>query len=203
LTKLLAAADEEGYGALFTVSAHTGLRRSELLGLQWKDIDLTHGSLSVQRSLHHIPKQGYVITEPKSARGRRTIALGPALINELRRHRAMQAEQRLVAGSVWQSSEWVFTRPDGRPLDPAIVSRRFSKLVLKLELPKVRLHDLRHTHATLLLAEGVHPKIVQERLGHSSISITLDTYSHVLPGLQEQAAVAFESALAGARSAQG
>ena len=90
---------------------------------------------------------------------------------------------------------WDFTRPDGRPLDPTIVSRQFQKLIRELELPHVRFHDLRHTHATLLLAQNIHPKIVQERLGHSTISITLDTYSHVLPGLQEKAASAFESIL--------
>ncbi len=113
----------------------------------------------------------------------------------LRQHRATQAVLRLGLGSLWQSGDWVFTRPDGRHLDPDVISHRFKKLVQELDIPRVRLHDLRHTHATLLLLAGVHPKVVQERLGHSSIVITLDTYSHVLPGLQEKAALAFESTL--------
>lgn len=195
LKKLLEAKDGSVIGSVISVAAHTGLRRAELIGLQWQDIDFERATLSVRRTLQLVPRRGYVVTDPKSARGKRVITLGPQLVATLRRHRAAQAEERLSLGTAWQDGDWVFTRPDGRPLDPTIVSRQFQKLIRELELPHVRFHDLRHTHATLLLAQNIHPKIVQERLGHSTISITLDTYSHVLPGLQEKAASAFESIL--------
>ena len=195
LKTLLHAAEEAGMGSLLLLAAHTGLRRGELLGLKWQDVELSQGMLSVQRALRVVSGQGYIVAEPKSAAGRRRISLGPIAVTALRQHRATQAERRLGLGSLWQSGDWVFTRPDGRHLDPDVISHRFKKLVQELDIPRVRLHDLRHTHATLLLLAGVHPKVVQERLGHSSIAITLDTYSHVLPGLQEKAALAFESTL--------
>jgi integrase len=195
LKTLLHAAEEAGMGSLLLLAAHTGLRRGELLGLKWQDVELSQGMLSVQRALRVVSGQGYIVAEPKSAAGRRRISLGPVAVTALRQHRATQAELRLGLGSLWQSGDWVFTRPDGRHLDPDVISHRFKKLVQELDIPRVRLHDLRHTHATLLLLAGVHPKVVQERLGHSSIAITLDTYSHVLPGLQEKAALAFESTL--------
>ena len=180
---------------LLILDAHTGLRRGELLGLKWSDIDLQKGSLSLQRALQYVPGIGFMVVEPKSEKGRRTIALGPSSVAELRSHRVSQTEARLSAGLAWQKGNWTFTRPDGRHLTPDVVSHEFEKLMTRLNLPNVRLHDLRHTHATLLLAQGVHPKVVQERLGHASISITMDTYSHVIPGLQEKAALAFETAL--------
>jgi integrase len=102
-------------------------------------------------------------------------------VTALRQHRATQAERRLGLGSLWQSGDWVFPRPDGRHLDPDVVTHRFKKLVQELDIPRIRLHDLRPTHTTLLLLAGVHPKVVQETLGHSTIALTMNTYSHVLP----------------------
>lgn len=195
LRKLLHAAEEAGLGTLILLAAHTGLRRGELLGLSWPDFDVSRGVLSVRRALRYVPRQGCIIAEPKSAAGRRRISLGPAAVNALKRHRAAQAETRLSLGSVCRDGDWVFTGPDGAHLAPDGLSRRFSELVKSLDIPIIRLHDLGHTHATLLLLAGTHPKVVQERLGHSSIAITIDTYSHVLPGLQEEAALAFETAL--------
>ena len=133
--------------------------------------------------------------QPKTARSRRRVALSPEVVALLRAHRARQAELRLAVGPVWQEGGWVFTRPDGRPLDPDEVTHAFARTIKAAGIAGVRLHDLRHTHASLMLAQGVHPKIVSERLGHASITITLDTYSHVLPGLQEAAALAFEVGL--------
>ena len=199
LAVLLDAVGTSTFGHVIAAAAYTGMRRGELVGLQWRDIDLDRGTLSVQRSLQLVPRRGYVASEPKTSRSRRTITLGTTLVATFKRQRALQAENRLAAGPVWNEGGWVFTRPDGRPVDPTIVSRKFRSVVTELGLPPVRLHDLRHTHATLLLVQGVHPKVVQERLGHFSISITLDIYSHVLPGLQERAAAAFETALDTAR----
>ena len=119
----------------------------------------------------------------------------------MQQQRVLQLEQRLLAGAAWHDTGHVFTNPDGTSLSPDGVSRAFSQIMAVLGLSGVRLHDLRHTHATLMLKMGVHPKIVSERLGHANIGITLDTYSHVLPGLQEAAAEAFEQGLAGASAA--
>ncbi len=195
LKTLLYAAEEAGMGSLLLLAAHTGLRRGELLGLKWQDVELSQGMLSVQRALRVVSGKGYIVAEPKSSADRRRISLGPVAVTALRQHGATQAELRLGLGPLWRDEDWVFTRSDGRHLDPDVVTHRFRKLVQGLDIPRIRLHDLRHTHATLLLLAGVHPKVVQERLGHSSIAITLDTYSHVLPGLQEKAALAFESTL--------
>ena len=148
-------------------AVHTGLRRGELLGLRWENADLDRGQISIQRTLQYIPRRGYSVTEPKSAKGRRTIALGPAAVEVLRARAGSQAKARRSAGPAWEDQGWVFTRPDGRPLDPDVVFHTFHDLVGRFELPLVRFHDLRHTHATLLLSQGIHPKIVQERLGHT------------------------------------
>ena len=195
LRALLIAVKDLTNGNVISLAARTGARRGELLGLQWSDIDLERGTVSVQRALQRIPWKGYAVTMPKSAKGRRSIAIGEETVVMLRRHWATQAKARLATGPAWHDRGWVFTRPDGRPLDPDWVTHSFENLAQKEGLLGVRFHDLRHTHATLLLAEGVHPKVVQERLGHANIAVTLDTYSHVLPGLQEAAARAFDSAL--------
>ena len=155
----------------------------------------------MQRSVQLIPKIGQVVNDPKGIKGRRQITIGPNAVAVLKSHRTAQAESRLAVGALWEDGHWVFTRPDGQHLSPAVVSHEFKNLVRKLDLAPGRLHDLRHTHATLLLAARVHPKVVQERLGHANISITLDTYSHVLPGLQEKAALAFEEVVDGVAEA--
>ena len=166
----------------------TGMRRGEALGLQWSDIDLEAGRLSIQRSL--VPAAGEVIvSEPKTAKGRRSIALDPGTVDILRRQARRQLDDQVAAGEAYSASdEYVFTDELGGPLDPDRVSKCFNTAVRKAMLPRIRLHDLRHTHATLALQAGVHPKVVQERLGHSTIAITLDIYSHVIPAMQEEAA---------------
>ena len=139
----------------------------------------------------------YVIKEPKTSHSRRQIALPPSLALVLHQHKAEQEAQRALLGKPLTDEDFVFAHADGTPLDPSVVSHAFNKIIGKAGLPHVRLHDLRHTHATFLLQAGVHPKVVQERLGHSSIRVTLDTYSHVLPGLQEAAAQRFDDFLSG------
>jgi integrase len=198
---LLGASKATRYGNLIFAAAHTGLRRGELVGLKWTDVDLERGTLSVQRSAGRIPGRGLVITEPKTSKGRRQIDVGAELVGVLRAHRARQAEERLAAGPAWRDEGWLFPKPDGTCSDPDVVSHNYHSLVGKLGLPPTRLHDLRHAHATILMEAWTHPKVVQERLGHSSITITLDTYSHVTPTMQREAAGIVENALRQAEQA--
>jgi integrase len=141
-------------------------------------------------------KTAVQITEPKSTRSRRTIALPTVVVTALRTQRVRQLEARLVAGGRWQEGGFVFTSAIGSPLDPRNVTRQFKTLLRSAELPNVRLHDLRHSCATLLLAQGVNPRVVMETLGHSQVSLTLNTYSHVLPSLQHDAAARIDAILA-------
>lgn len=128
------------------------------------------------------------LSEPKTDHGRRNVALDPETVAALRAHRKAQAAEKLALGPAYQDQGLVFCREDGAPIWPRTFSRRFELFAKAAGLPRIRFHDLRHTHATLALAAGVHPKVVQERLGHATIAITLDTYSHAIPALQEDAA---------------
>jgi integrase len=191
----LDAAQNIPYYFLFYTALYTGLRRSELLGLRWRDIDLDLATLSVVQTLHYVPRIGYVFREPKTKRSRRLVDLPPSLALQLRNHRANQDLERKLLGRTLMPNDLVFCNSDGTPLPPNSVTKGFSKLMKSLGMPGIRLHDLRHTHATIMLSQGVHPKIVSERLGHSSVAITLDTYSHVLPGIQAAAARRFDEEL--------
>jgi integrase len=192
ITKFLEAAKDSPYFALFHTVLYTGVRRSELLGLQWRDIDFVFCQLSVRRGLHHLKDGSYVFLDTKSDKSRRTIALSPAAIMVLREHRERQEQDRLLSGKPLQETDLVFCQPDGKPLRPNTITRAWQTVATKAGVKVVRFHDARHSHASMLLKGGVHPKIVQERLGHSSIEMTLDIYSHVVPGLQEAAARRFD-----------
>ena len=150
-------------------------------------------------TLQRITGYGLVEGQPKTARSRRSIALSPQATDVLHSIRGRQIEQQLAAGPVWQNTDYVFTGTDGSPIAPDMISKDFCALVRKYDLPHLTFHGLRHAHATLLLTSGVHAKVVSERLGHSNIGITMDTYSHVLPGLQEQAALALDERLSKGR----
>lgn len=184
---LLEHCEAHRLGALFTAAIALGLRLGEALGLSWDDVDFEEGVLHVRRSLQRF-KGKAVFTEPKSERCRRTLALPGVVVSALKTHRVRQLEERMVAGSKWQESGLVFTSTRGTPLDRWNLSREFHLLLESAKLPKIRFHDLRHTAATLLLVQGINPKVVQETLGHSQISLTLDTYSHMLPSLRREAA---------------
>jgi integrase len=173
--------------AAFVTLATTGMRRGETLGLRWCDVDLTAGRLSIVQTVIAV-NHDVRIGSPKTARGRRTVALDPGTIAELRRHRQQQLAERLIMGAGFTDHGLVFCRPDGGPLHPERFSRTFEIEAARAGLPKIRLHDLRHTWATLALGAGEHPKVVQERLGHANVSITLDVYSHVTEGLHSDAA---------------
>ncbi|HEX5156169.1 MAG TPA: site-specific integrase [Ktedonobacterales bacterium] len=182
--------------AFFTLAIHSGARVGELLALRWKDVSLDRACLSVQATLQRTREGGFTFASPKSARSRRQITLSPTAIVALRRHRAHQLEERLAAGDAWQDNDLVFADILGAPLDGTHVLRyQFAPLLKRAGLPPMRLHDLRHTCATLLLGQGINPKIVSEMLGHSTVAITLDLYSHVLPTMQQSAASALEAAI--------
>jgi integrase len=191
----LSAAYETPYYSLFYTALYTGLRRSELLALRWHNVDLDLATLSVVQTLHYIPRVGYTFRDPKTKKSRRLVDLPPSLALLLREHRVKQEIDRRLLGRSLLPDDLVFSCPDGAPLPPNSVTKAFHKLAKSLGLSNIRLHNLRHTHATLMLRQGVHPKVVSERLGHSSIAITLDTFSHVLPGLQAAAARRFDEGL--------
>lgn len=168
--------------------ATTGMRRGEALGLRWADCDFTAGRLSIKQTLLSLKGQ-ILYGTPKTARGRRNVSLDANTVAVLKAHRKRVLEDRMLLGLGAPDAEaLVFTAPDGAPVNPESFSDHFARLVKSAGLPVIRLHDLRHGHASLALAAGVHPKVVSERLGHSSVAFTLDVYSAVIPGLQEEAA---------------
>lgn len=197
---LLRAVQGDRLEALYVVAVSTGLRQGELLALRWRDVDLAGGALSVRATLQRTKNQGYVLCAPKTKQSQRRIILGAVATTALRAHRARQAEERLAMGEAWDSSlDLVFPNTLGKPMDGTnLLHYHFYPLLKRSGLPRIRFHDLRHTAATLLLGRGVNPKIVSEMLGHASISITLDVYSHVLPAMQAQAAAAMDDALGAA-----
>jgi integrase len=194
---ILNAAEGTPYYALFFTIAYTGMRRSEALGLRWCDVNLETSTISVTQTLHQLRSGEYIFREPKNKHSKRQIALPPSLAILLWQHQLKQEHAHKLLGKPLIPKDLVFSHPDGRPLRPNSVTRAFQTIADSVGLRGARLHNLRHAHATILLQEGVHPKIVQERLGHSSVSTTLDIYSHVMPGLQEAAARKFEEGLQG------
>lgn len=193
--RLLDAARGDRLEALYSVALALGLRQGEALGLKWGDIDLDSGVLRVRRASQRIPHQGTQLVETKTARSRRTLVMPPTVINALGAHRARQAMERLAAGERWVDLDLVFQSERGTPADGPNITHRFHKLLERAELPAMRFHDLRHACASLLLVQGVHPRVVMETLGHSQISLTMNTYSHVLPALQREAADKMEAVL--------
>ena len=187
LRTFLAAERESELYPLWLTLGTTGMRRGEALGLSWEDIDLEAGRLSIKKTLI---MNGYktMLSTPKTKKGRRLIVLDPATIAALRKLRAQQIKEHLRQGLPWQESQPVFVTEAGLPYHPERVSKLFAQAAKKAGLPRIRLHDLRHTYATLALSAGIHPKVISERLGHASIAITLDCYSHCLPTLSEEAA---------------
>jgi integrase len=184
--------------SLWTFYILTGVRRGEALALRWGDVDLEAGTAAIRRSLVPVDHR-LVFGEPKTERGRRLIGLDPPLVLALRRHgRGQRAEDPAAADPVADDpvaddpgpddEALVFARPDGTPWHPERVSRRFARLVTTTGAPRIRLHDLRHLHATLALAAGVSPRVLADRLGHSSTAVTTDIYQHVLPAMDHDAA---------------
>lgn len=187
LRAFLESVREDRLFAAWRLAATTGMRRGELLGLRWLDLDLDSARASIVQTMVDAPREPQV-SAPKTEKGRRAVALDPETVVALRAHRKAQAAEKLALGPAYEDRGLVFCREDGAPIWPRTFSRMFERLAEDAGLPAIRLHDLRHTYATLALQAGVHPKVVQERLGHANFGITLDTYSHAIPAMQEDAA---------------
>lgn len=173
-----------------------GLRHGEILGLRWSDVDFEERALRVNQALQRIGGK-LQVTEVKTERSRRVVAIPESVIRALKARRAQQAQERLLAGLQWKDSDLAFTNPTGGPLEPITLHRDFKRLLQTAELPtETRFHDLRHTAASLLLAEGVHLRMIMELLGHSSISLTANTYTHVMPAAMRDVAEKMETILA-------
>jgi integrase len=192
VARFFAVADEDEYAALWRLAILGGLRRGELLGLKWEDVDLRRGTLHVQRTYSRLADSGWGEGPPKTRSSRRVIALPQSVLDALRLHRTKQLELRLQLAATYQDRGFVFTTFEGRPVHVNSLMYKFGALTQKAGVAPIRFHDLRHTSATLSLADGMHPKIVQERLGHSSIAMTLDRYSHATLEMQRQAAERLE-----------
>jgi integrase len=185
---LIEAARGHRLEGVLVLAITTGMRRGELLALRWQDIDFENKNVQIRRTVDFFAGYGgYIETEPKTAKGRRMIALPPFVIGVLRQRRLAQLELRLKAGAAWEEHDLVFTGLHGNYLNPRYILKLFAQVLQDANLPHLRFHDLRHSAATLLLGMGVHPKVVQEILGHSQIGMTMDTYSHVLPSMQKEA----------------
>jgi integrase len=175
-----------------------GLRRGELSALKWGSVDLDKAQLSVVQSVEQL-NNGVRLKEPKNGRTR-AVALSATVVEELRRHRLEQAEGLLRLGVRLSDDTFVCALPDGTMMQPTFITHEWVRVIEATDLPRVRFHDLRHAHGTAMLASGVHPKVASERLGHSKVGITLDLYSHVLPGMQEDAAARMDAALRDAKT---
>jgi integrase len=171
------------------------MRQGELLALKWRDLDLEGGWLRVHATVRKLRGE-FLYAPPKTKRSRRGVALTAMAVEALRRHLLHQAQMQSMAGPAWQDNDLVFTDALGGPLEGRYVLQHYFRPLLRhAGLPVIRFHDLRHTTATLLLAQGIHPKVVSEMLGHTTIGITLDTYSHILPEMQREAATALDRLL--------
>ncbi len=187
LSQFLNSTVSERFHPVFLLLATTGLRRGEVVGLRWSNVDLERCVLSVIHTFTTV--NGAMLSSTvKTAKSRRQVSLDAVSVAVLRAHRLRQNQERLALGPAWEDHDLVFCEPHGAPLHPDKLTVRFGKLVRASDLPVIRLHDLRHTHATLALRAGIHPKVVSERLGHATTGITLDLYSHVAPELDHQAA---------------
>lgn len=206
--RLVAAVAGHRLEALYVLAVTAGLRQGELLALRWSDVDLDHGTVAVVSSLVRVygprgvdreagvPRSHLESTEPKTRRSRRRVELTAVALDALRRRRLAWVEERVAAANVWQGHDVVFCSPTGGYLQAARLSEQFGAILREAGLPRIRFHDLRHTAATLMLSQGVHPKVASEMLGHATVAVTLDLYSHVTETMQRSAAEALDSIFA-------
>ena len=197
---LLSSSNGTRWQALWSLLVSTGLRLGEATALRWNDLDLRHGTVVIQRSVQRQREVGLVYVEPKTRSSRRTVLLPPGVVQALHGHKTLVLQQRLMAGSGWHEQDLVFPSLSGGPIDPARVNQALHTALHKAGLPLLRVHDLRHTAATPLLEAGTHPKVVQDLLGHSTVAMTLDLYSHVTPRIQQEATMRMQELLFGGTS---
>jgi integrase len=198
----LKAANADPFRALYTLALFTGLRQGELLGLRWTDVDLEEAQLRMSHSLQRHGGKLRLVA-PKTATSRRSVSIPTVAVIALREHRVHQLQARLLAGASWQETGLIFTTGRGTGIEAGNVVRSFKRTLRRAELPEMRFHDLRHSCATLLLVQGVAPRVVMEILGHSQISLTMNTYSHVVPALQREAAAKLDALLEPRRGEEG
>jgi integrase len=192
-TAFLRVADSHEWTALWRLALMTGMRRGEILGLTWEALDLARGVLQVNHTMIRGVDGKMGFGQPKTAAGRRTISLPYSVVEALKKHRVTQIEEKLRLGTDYQDQSLVFANADGTPIHPNTLTYQFRKLIGKANVPRIRIHDLRHTSATLLLSSGENAKVVQERLGHADVSMTLNIYAHVTPDMQRGAADKLEA----------
>lgn len=198
IRRLLDAAQGDRLYPLWLLAVATGMRRGELCGLKWEDVDFEGGAVIVRRNLVMVNGRP-AVQEPKTARSRRRVKLPASCLEALKAWRHEQKKERLAHGPGYEDSGYVFTQGDGKPLRPDLLTKRhFPRLLAKAGLPEaLRLHDLRHSHATALLQAGTPAKVISERLGHFSTAFTMDTYAHVAPSLEQEAADRFDAIVFG------
>lgn len=190
----LAALKGHRLEALYAVALTMGLRQGEALGLRWQDVDLKLGYIRINKQLQRIAGEFHLV-EPKTRRSKRTLAMPRPIAEQLAAHRVRQKDEREHSGERWNESDLVFTTEVGRPLDGTVVTHQFHRLLDRAGLPQRRFHDLRHSCATLLLVQGVSPRVVMDVLGHSQIGLTMNTYAHVIPEMRRDAAHRMEELL--------
>jgi len=190
----LAAAKGTRFEALYVIALYLGMRRGEILGLRWQVLDLDRGTLLVNQAIQRVTGK-LRAAEPKTKKSRRTLTLPASVVDSLRAHRTRQIEQRLQAGPSWQDLGLVFATRIGTAIEPRNLLRNYEQILARAEVRRVRFHDLRHSAASMLLSEGVELRLIQEILGHSSISVTADLYAHIAPKMMRQAAATMQSIL--------
>jgi len=190
---------DDRHCALWLLAASTGMRRGEITGLRWGDCDLDRARIAVTQTVVLV-RSKITFSTPKTTKGRRSIPLDLTTVAALRQHRKRQLETRLASGAAFKDHDLVFSAEDGGPVNPETIANMFQSTAKAAGLPLIRLHDLRHSYASIALAAGVHPRVVADRLGHSDVKVTLSTYSHVLPGVHEEAAEKVASAILGTGS---
>jgi integrase len=188
VTNFLTAASGSRLEALFHLAVTTGLRQGELFGLKWSDLQWAAGVLQVQRQVQSVPGQGWNFTEPKTNAGRRSVRIGPGVVDALRRHKERQALEKQLAGSRWVENDLIFPNSVGNPMNSSNLRVIFNRLLNEVGLPKIRFHDLRHTAASLMLNHNIPVIVVSNMLGHSKPSVTLDIYAHLYHESQSEAA---------------
>jgi integrase len=193
----LAVADQSTYGPVWLVLLGTGMRRGEVLGLRWEDVDWDRGTLRVAQSVLPYKGIGY-IQEPKSPGAWRTVPVDPVIMTALREHKGRQNERRLALGSAWRDHDLVFAAANGNPINPDNLRRDYNRLVKRAGVPRIRIHDQRHTHVTLALQAGAPMGAISKRVGHSRTSVTMDLYAHVTQDMQREAANTINAMLFGA-----